>query len=316
MPVKIANQSPTAAILREEGVDIILEGQAARQDIRPMRILLLNLMPTKVTTEVQIARLLSHTPLQVELSLLTTATYQGTTTASAHLTSFYSTLEQIEDERFDGLIVTGAPVERMAFEEVAYWNELCRIFKWAKSHVFRRFHICWGAQAALYAEYGIRKYPCPEKLFGVYTQCVVNPREALLRGFPDSFPTPVSRFTGIVRDDVVAEPDLKILAESEETGICMVQNTRGDVYMMNHVEYDTDTLKYEFARDIDREASVRLPKRYFAGDDPRQHPQNTWRPFGYLLFSNWIYYLYEDTPYDLADLAGAGAEGRPLLEAG
>ncbi|HSK38407.1 MAG TPA: homoserine O-succinyltransferase, partial [Arenibaculum sp.] len=298
MPIKIPDNSPAELILKDEGVDIIRDRVALRQDIRPLRILLLNLMPTKVNTEVQIARLLSHTPLQVELSLLTTASYRPTNTSAEYLQAFYRTLDEVRSRRFDAMVVTGAPVERLDFEEVDYWQELLEIFDWAKTNVFRRFHICWGAQAALHAEYAIDKEPLPEKLFGVYEQIVREPRAKLLRGFPDRFPTPVSRYTSVSRAAVEAQPDLRILVDSHETGVCLMDNvSRGDVYILNHVEYDAETLRDEYMRDLIREPGIRAPLNYFENDDPEGAPRNAWRPFGYLLFSNWIYMLYEDTPY-------------------
>lgn len=286
-------------ILEREGIELIGLKSAARQNIRPMRVLLLNLMPMKVKTEVQIARLLSHTPLQIELSLLTTASYQPTTTSSDYMREFYRTLSDIRQEWFDGMIVTGAPVERLPFEEVDYWNELCDIFVWARRQVFRCFHLCWGAQAALYAEYRIPKEAYRDKLFGVYEQRVVSPKSALLRGFSDTFVTPVSRYTGVSRASVEKVEDIEILAESDETGVCLMENRRGDVYMLNHLEYDTETLRDEYVRDLTKEKAKLFPKNYFEDDDLTRKPVNHWRPHGYLLFSNWIYRLYEDVPYDV-----------------
>jgi homoserine O-succinyltransferase len=302
MPVKVPDRSPSASILEAEGVEIIGTQVALHQDIRPLRILLLNLMPAKLKTEVQIARLLSHTPLQVELSLLTTASYQPRTTPAEYLREFYRTLSDIRDETFDGMVITGAPVERMPFEAVSYWPELCEIFDWARRHVFRRFHICWGAQAALYHEYGVSKEAYREKLFGVFEQRVLAPRSPLLRGFSDAFPAPVSRYTGITRADVEKVPGLTIVAASPKTGICLVENRRGDAYMMNHLEYDTETLRDEYVRDVAAAETIALPANYFESDDPQRPPVNRWRPYGYLLFSNWMYRLYEDSPHDLAEL--------------
>lgn len=303
MPIKIPDRSPTIKILETEGIELIGQRTAARQDIRPMRVLLLNLMPMKVKTEVQIARLLSHTPLQVELSLLTTESYQPTTTSTEHMREFYRTLSDVRDEWFDGMIVTGAPVERMPFEAVDYWEELCDIFAWAKRRVFRRFHLCWGAQAALYAEYGVPKEAYGEKLFGVYEQRVLAPRSALLRGFTETFMAPVSRYTGVPRAGVEKVADVEILAESDEAGICLMENNRGDVYMLNHLEYDTDTLRDEYVRDLSAEKAISVPKNYFEADDFTRKVINRWRPYGYLLFSNWMYRLYEDVPYDPRDYA-------------
>lgn len=303
MPIKIPDRSPSARLLESEGVELIGSNLAARQDIRPMRVLLLNLMPTKIQTEVQLARLLSHTPLQVELSLLTTRSYQPTTTAAEYMKEFYCTLPEIEGERFDGMIITGAPVERMPFEAVGYWRELCEILSWARRRVFRRFHLCWGAQAALYAEYGIDKETYAKKLSGIFEQRVRAPHSPLLRGFPETFPAPVSRYTGVERKAVEAAADLAILADSPESGICLIENKRRDVYMLNHLEYDTETLHDEYLRDLGKEQATGIPTNYFEGDDPSRSPLNRWRPYGYLLFSNWIYQLYRDTPYDLSDLA-------------
>jgi homoserine O-succinyltransferase/O-acetyltransferase len=311
MPIKIPDRSPTMKILETEGVELIGLKTAARQDIRPIRVLLLNLMPMKVKTEVQIARLLSHTPLQVELSLLTTESYQPTTTSSEYMREFYRTLSELRDEWFDGMIVTGAPVERMPFEAVDYWNELCDIFAWARRRVFRRFHLCWGAQAALYAEYEIPKEEYRDKLFGVYEQRVVAPNSALLRGFSDSFLAPVSRYTGVPRASVEKVADLEILAESDEAGLCLLQNRRGDVYMLNHLEYDTETLRDEYVRDLTTEKAALFPKNYFEDNDLTRKLVNRWRPHGYLLFSNWMYRLYEDVPYDPSGFHWAGgARGR------
>ncbi|HXZ00770.1 MAG TPA: homoserine O-succinyltransferase [Stellaceae bacterium] len=310
MPIKISDRSPTIRILETEGIELIGRKTAARQDIRPMHVLLLNLMPMKMKTEVQIARLLSHTPLQVELSLLTTESYQPTTTSSDYMREFYRTISDVRDDWFDGMIVTGAPVERMPFEAVDYWAELCHIFAWARRRVFRRFHLCWGAQAALYAEYGVPKEAYRDKLFGVFEQRVLAPRSALLRGFTDSFMAPVSRYTGVPRAGVEKVAELEILAESDESGICLMENSRGDVYMLNHLEYDTETLHDEYVRDLRAEKTISPPKNYFENDDVTRQAVNRWRPYGYLLFSNWMYQLYEDVPYDLRDLPRANGVDR------
>jgi homoserine O-succinyltransferase len=299
MPIKIPDRSPSTSLLRAEGVDVIGQATAARQDIRPLRVLLLNLMPAKVKTEVQLARLLSHTPLQIELFLLTTESYQPTTTSAEYMNEFYCTLADVCGDWFDGMIITGAPVERMPFESVAYWRELCAIFDWARRHVFRRFHICWGAQAALYYYYGISKQNHMNKIFGVYEQRLVAPDSALLRGFSDAFPAPVSRYSGIKRLELEGIADLQILAEADPpAGVGLLENRRGDVFMLNHLEYDTGTLAEEFFRDVGKQQSVQVPVNYFDSDDPSRLPLNRWRPFGYLLFSNWIYKLYEDAPFN------------------
>ncbi len=304
MPIKVPDRSPAQAALHREGVEVIPDATALKQDIRPLQILLLNLMPTKVATEVQIARLLSHTPLQIELSLLTTATYQPRNTPLEHLKAFYRTLGELDGRRFDGLIVTGAPVETLPFEQVGYWSELSDILAWSRANVFRRLGICWGGQALLYAEHGVGKIQHATKLFGVFEQRVRAPRSDLMRGFPDAFPCPVSRWTGIDPDDIARRPDLRVLADSPHTGIGLVEHVpTGDVFSLNHLEYDTETLRNEYARDAALDRAAALPCNYFPGDSPAVDPANTWRPYGYLMFWNWITTLYRDTPFDLADLA-------------
>jgi len=303
MPIKVPDRSPAEAALHEEGVEVIPDATALKQDIRPLKVLLLNLMPAKVATEVQIARLLSHTPLQIELSLLTTATYQPRNTPLEHLKAFYRTLGELGSERFDALIVTGAPVETLPFEDVDYWPELKDILAWSRSHVFRRFGICWGAQAVLYADYSVGKVQYPKKLFGVYDQQVRASKSDLMRGFPDSFPCPVSRWTGLEPGTLAACGDLRVLAESPATGVGLIEHVpSGDVFSLNHLEYDTETLRNEFVRDRTADAGAPLPTNYFPGDNPVAEPGNAWRPYGYLLFWNWITALYRDAPYDLAQL--------------
>jgi homoserine O-succinyltransferase len=302
VPIKIPDNSPAEQILSNEGVELIYSGVALRQDIRPLRILLFNLMPIKIATEVQIARLLSHTPLQIELTLLTTSSYAPTHTSAEYLGTFYRTLEEIQTTRFDGMIVTGAPVEHLPFEAVTYWNEFQEIFAWSKGHVFRRFCLCWGAQAALFSEYGIDKVLVPKKLFGVFEQHVLDPKSPLLRGFPERFPTPVSRYAIVPPGTVGQHRDLNVLVDAFETGPCLIESrSTGDVYMLNHLEYDTDTLEQEYLRDMSMGQYIEGPTNYFEDDAAKRTPRNTWRPFGYLLFSNWIYLLYRDTPFDLSN---------------
>ncbi|RDD61150.1 homoserine O-succinyltransferase [Ferruginivarius sediminum] len=304
MPIKIPANSPAERILNDEGVELIETEVALRQDIRPLRILLLNLMPIKVATEVQIARLLSHTPMQVELTWLTTRSYTPHNTSREYLEAFYRTLDDVRDEHFDALIVTGAPVERLPFEEVEYWQELLEILDWSERHVFRRLHLCWGAQAALWREFGIDKLLFDEKLFGVFEHRVVAPRHRVLRGFPDVLMVPVSRYSGVRREDIEARDELEILIDSDEAGVCMVGHRKtGDIYMLNHLEYDTHTLKEEYERDLEREPRIAPPRNYFADDGPTTPRPNVWRPLAYLLFSNWNYLLYEDSPYDLTSLS-------------
>ena len=300
MPINIPDDLPAREVLEGEGIEVMSEYDAVRQDIRPLRIMLLNLMPKKIETEIQIARVLSHTPLQVELALLTTASYTPTNTSPAHLSAFYKTLDQVRGEKFDGLIVTGAPVERLPFEDVDYWTELCEVFDWAERNVFRRFHICWGAQAALYHRFGVPKYDMGGKLSGVYEQQVKAPNSRLLGGFPLTFPCPVSRYTTAKLEDIEARPRLKVLATSEVSGPCFVEDQpTGDVYSFNHPEYDADTLLQEYQRDLQAEPNVAVPANYFPNDDPAATPINAWRPYGYLLFGNWMSELYRDTPFDL-----------------
>jgi homoserine O-succinyltransferase len=306
MPIKIPDNLPARQVLEAEGVEIIQRNDALRQDIRPMRILLLNLMPKKVETEIQLARLLSHTPLQVELTLLTTSTYTPMNTSRAYLKTFYKTLEEVKSEKFDGLVITGAPVELMDFEDVDYWQELCDVFAWARGNVTRMLNICWGAQAALYYEFGIPKYELPEKAFGVFEQEVLEPTSRVLCGFPSRFPLPVSRHTENLQKDIDPHPELRVLIASKYSGLAAIEHVeRGDLYVFNHFEYDVDTLRQEYERDVKAGKPIRVPANYFPGDDPTAAPINNWRPYGYLIFGNWISALYQDTPFDLADI------GRP-----
>lgn len=306
MPINIPDDLPAREVLEGEGIEVMREYDAVRQDIRPLRILLMNLMPKKIETEIQIARVLSHTPLQVDLTLLTTASYTPSNTSQQHLSAFYKTLDQVRDQKFDGLIVTGAPVERLEFEAVDYWQELCEVFDWADRNVFRRFNICWGAQAALYHRFGVPKYDLGGKLSGVYEQDVLAPSNRLLGGFPTRFPCPVSRYTTVKREDIEAVPQLKLLASSEISGPCFVEDqSTGDTYSFNHPEYDADTLLQEYERDLKAEPDVAVPANYFPGDDPAAPPINAWRPYGYLAFGNWMSGLYRDTPFEMTRI-GAG----------
>lgn len=309
MPINIPDDLPAREVLENEGIEVMREYDAVRQDIRPLRILLMNLMPKKIETEIQIARVLSHTPLQVDLTLLTTASYTPANTSPQHLSAFYKTLDQVRGQKFDGLIVTGAPVERMPFEEVGYWSELCEVFDWADSNVFRRFNICWGAQAALYHRFGVPKYDLNGKLSGVFEQQVRVPNSRILGGFSATFPCPVSRYTTNKVEDIEACPPLKVLAASEVSGPCFVEDrSTGDVYSFNHPEYDADTLLQEYLRDREAEPDAAVPANYFPGDDPSAAPVNAWRPYGYLLFGNWMSELYRDTPFEMEKIG----EGRNL----
>jgi homoserine O-succinyltransferase len=310
MPIKIPDDLPAARTLQEEGVVIIAEHDAIRQDIRPLRIAMLNLMPEKIKTETQLARLIGATPLQIEFTLLTTATYTPTHTPREHMMTFYRPWNEVKNERFDGLIVTGAPVEEMEFEEVKYWPELCAIFDWARTNVFSTLNICWGAQAALYHRHKVPKYLLPRKLSGIFEHRVVKRGSEVLRGFTDTFPVPVSRYTEVRARDIIKHPSLEILAESEEAGICLVQERDANaLYMFNHLEYDTFTLSDEYQRDLKaRPGTVRIPENYFPDDDPAKTPSNSWRAYAHLLVANWINETYQHAPFDLGQIGRKDAQ--------
>ncbi len=301
MPIKIPNDLPAADTLRGENIFVIPHTRAITQDIRPLRILLLNLMPTKIATETQLARLLGNTPLQVELELLMVSTHVSRNTSEAHMLAFYKTFDQVREQTFDGMVITGAPVERMDFEEVEYWRELCEIFEWSKTHVTSTFHICWGAQAGLYYHYGIAKKPLAEKLSGVYSHRVTHKGSILFRGFDDRFMAPHSRYTTVDKADIEAVPALKILAESEEAGVYAVSTHGGrQVFITGHSEYDAETLLGEYLRDQRAGLQPAPPKNYFPQDDDSLTPLCTWRSGANLLYSNWLnYFVYQSTPYDL-----------------
>jgi len=304
MPVKIPTTLPARAALERENIFIMDEERAAHQDIRPLRVAILNLMPTKVTTETQLLRLLSNSALQVEVTLLHTATYESRNTDADHLLQHYVTFKEIEKEKFDGLIITGAPVEQMPFEEVEYWDELTDILEWAETNVESNFYICWGAQAALYHRYRIPKYDLLHKMFGVYEHRILSSAagaEPLLRGFDDIFLAPHSRHTEIRRADVEKVGELNILAESDEAGLYILGTKDGrHLFITGHSEYDPFTLKAEYDRDVSRGLPIQIPRNYYPNDDPAQTPSVRWRGHANLLYSNWLnYYVYQVTPYDL-----------------
>lgn len=303
MPIKIPNKLPATKTLNEENIFVMTETRAITQDMRPLRILMLNLMPTKVVTETQIARLIGNTPLQVELELLQTS-YMPKNTSEEHMLAFYKRFEDVKDQKFDGMIITGAPVEQMEFEEVEYWDELCEIMEWSKTHVHSTFHICWGAQAGLYYHYGIKKYPLEKKLFGVFPHKVEYKRSILFRGFDDTFMVPHSRHTTVKREDIEAVPELNILSSSEEAGVFVVTVKEGrQVFVTGHTEYDADTLKREYVRDKEAGLPIEVPQNYFPNDDDTKEPAVTWRSAANLLYSNWLnYFVYQTTPYDLNTL--------------
>ncbi|MBQ2764802.1 MAG: homoserine O-succinyltransferase [Firmicutes bacterium] len=303
MPIKIPNKLPATKTLNEENIFVMTETRAITQDMRPLRILMLNLMPTKVVTETQIARLIGNTPLQVELELLQTS-YMPKNTSEEHMLAFYKRFDDVKDQKFDGMIITGAPVEQMEFEEVEYWDELVEIMEWSKTHVYSTFHICWGAQAGLYHHYGIKKYPLEKKLFGVFPHKVEYKRSILFRGFDDTFMVPHSRHTTVKREDIEAVPELNILSSSEEAGVFVVTVKEGrQVFVTGHTEYDADTLKREYVRDKEAGLPIEVPKNYFPNDDDTKEPAVTWRSAANLLYSNWLnYFVYQTTPYDLNTL--------------
>lgn len=300
MPIKIPSDLPAASVLREENIFVMDLERAESQNIRPLRILVLNLMPTKIATETQLARLLGNTPLQIEMDLLAVSRIPKNT-AQEHMLSFYKTFRKVKEEFYDGMIITGAPVEQMPFEEVDYWKELCEIMEWSRSHVYSTLHICWGAQAGLYYHFGIEKIPLPQKLFGVFSHRVTHKGSILFRGFDDVFCVPHSRYTTVNREQILANPKLKILAESEEAGVYAVSTDGGrQIFITGHSEYDAETLAKEYRRDRDAGLGTALPKHYFPNDDDRLAPLCSWRSSANLLFSNWLnYFVYQATPYDV-----------------
>ena len=305
MPIKIPESLPARATLESENIFTITEHRAVTQDIRPLRILLLNLMPTKVVTETQLARLLGNSPLQIELELIMTTSRESRNTSREHMLSFYKTFDDVRNQHFDGMVITGAPVEQMEFEQVDYWDELCAIMEWSKTHVTSTFHICWGAQAGLYYHFGIRKIPLEKKLFGVFEHTVERRSSMLLRGFDDTFFVPHSRHTTISRADVEAVPQLKILASSPEAGIYAIATDKGrQIFITGHSEYDAETLKLEYERDKKAGLPIDVPKNYFLDDDDTKPPRVTWRSHANLLYTNWLnYYVYQRTPYIIDDIA-------------
>ncbi|MBQ2833751.1 MAG: homoserine O-succinyltransferase [Clostridia bacterium] len=305
MPIKIPESLPARATLESENIFTITERRAVTQDIRPLRILLLNLMPTKIVTETQLARLLGNSPLQIELELIMTTSRESRNTSREHMLSFYKTFDDVKHQHFDGMVITGAPVEQMEFEQVDYWEELCRIMEWSKTHVTSTFHICWGAQAGLYYHFGVRKIPLDKKLFGVFEHRVERRSSMLLRGFDDTFCVPHSRHTTIDRADIERVAELKILASSEEAGIYAIATDKGrQIFITGHSEYDAETLKLEYERDKNAGLPIDVPKNYFPDDDDTQPPRVTWRSHANLIYTNWLnYYVYQRTPYIIDDIA-------------
>ena len=310
MPIRIPNDLPAAGVLQQENIFVMTQNRAIQQDIRPLEIVLLNLMPTKIVTETQLSRLLGNTPLQVNLELLQMSTHESKNVSAGHMQAFYKTFDQIKDRKFDGMVITGAPVELMPFEEVDYWDELCQIMEWSKTHVHSTFHICWGAQAGLYYHYGVNKKELPEKMFGVFPHKADYKRAILLRGFDDVFYAPHSRHTTVLREDIEKVWDLRIIASSEEAGVYIVQTKGGrQIFVTGHSEYDPETLKTEYVRDKNLGKPIAVPKNYFPEDDDTKDPIVRWRGHANLLFSNWLnYFVYQTTPYDIMTIGQEGVE--------
>ncbi|MGB3815755.1 MAG: homoserine O-succinyltransferase [Shinella sp.] len=307
MPIKIPDTLPAFETLVQEGVRVMTETVAIRQDIRPLQIGLLNLMPNKIKTEVQIARLVGASPLQVELSLVRVGGHRAKNTSEEHLLAFYDTWEEVRHRKFDGFIITGAPVETLDYEEVTYWDEMKQILDWTETNVHSTLNVCWGAMAAIYHFHGVPKHTLEEKAFGVYRHHNRKPSSIFLNGFSDNFEVPVSRWTEVRTDDIRAVPDLDILLESDETGVCLVEDkSRSRLYIFNHVEYDSTSLADEYFRDTSAGVPIKMPKNYFPHNDPSLPPQNRWRGHAHLLFGNWINEIYQTTPYDLENI-GTGA---------
>ena len=308
MPLIIPNELPAAEALQSENIFTLDRGRAVTQDIRPLKIVIVNLMPTKIATETQLARVLSNSPLQVEMTLVTMDSHESTHISQEHMDSFYKTIDEIKDDYFDGMILTGAPVEQMPYEQVDYWKELCEIFEFAKTHVYSSMFICWGAQASLYYDYGIDQHLLDKKVFGVFEHKVVRPHNPLMRGFDEVFYAPHSRHTEVLREDIEKHPELRILADSPEVGPHIISTENGrQIFVLGHQEYDKGTLAGEYFRDVDKGLKIDVPKNYFRNDDPEEDILFRWRSHASLLFSNWLnYYVYQDTPYDLGELRSKG----------
>lgn len=304
MPIRIPNDLPAVKTLNDENIFVMTETRAITQDIRPLKILLLNLMPKKIETETQLSRLLGNSPLQVELELIHTKSHKSKNTSAEHLLAFYKTFDDVKHKTFDGLIITGAPVENMPFEEVNYWDELCEIMEWSKTHVQSTFHICWGAQAGLYYHFGIEKKPLDKKMFGVFKHKADYKKSILLRGFDDEFMVPHSRHTTVDVEDIKKVPEIKILASSEEAGVYAMSTAEGrQIFITGHSEYDANTLANEYFRDLNEGKPIEIPKNYFPDDNPENEPVVTWRSHANLLYSNWLnYFVYQTTPYDIEQI--------------
>ena len=304
MPIKIPNDLPATKVLNDENIFVITETRALTQDIRPLQILIVNLMPTKIVTETQLARLLGNTPLQVEMELLMMSSHKSKNTSEENMLAFYKTFDEVKHRNFDGMVITGSPVEHMHFTEVEYWDELCTIMEWSKTHVTSTFHICWGAQAGLYYHYGINKHQIDNKLFGVFEHKVTHKGSILFRGFDDTFMVPHSRHTTVLAEDIEKVKELKILSMSDVAGVYAVATDKGkQIFITGHSEYDADTLEKEYLRDKNAGLKIDMPVNYYPNNDDTQRPINTWRSHANLLYSNWLnYFVYQTTPYDIAEI--------------
>ena len=304
MPLRLPDRLPAIDILKNENIFVMDDTRAHAQDIRPLRIVILNLMPLKITTETDLIRLLSNTPLQLEVSFMKLKSHTPKNTPIEHMMQFYRDFNAMKDEKFDGMIITGAPVETLDYEEVSYWDEITSIFNWAKTHVTSTLYICWAAQAGLYYHYGIPKYRLPKKMFGIFPQQTLNPQLPIFRGFDDVFMMPHSRHTEIRREDILKHKELQMIAESEESGVCIVMARNGrEFFITGHMEYAPNTLDKEYRRDVGIRDDVELPRNYFKDDNPDQKPLVTWRAHANLFYNNWVnYYVYQETPYDISKI--------------
>ena len=304
MPIKVKQNLPARDILENENIFVMTDTRAMTQDIRPLKVWVLNLMPTKIVTETQILRKLSNTPLQIEVEFLQTVTYQSQHTDESHLNEFYKTFDDVKDDYYDGLVITGAPLDFVDYEDVDYWDEICEIMEWSKKHVHCTFHLCWGAFAGLYYHYGIRKRDRIPKLSGIYEHKLLNKKSPLFRGFDDVFYAPQSRATEVTREQILNEPELELMAESDIAGVTIVKSKDSrQLFVLCHLEYDADTLKLEYERDKAKGMNPEVPYNYFPDDDPTKEPVVNWRSAGQLLWTNWInYYVYQTTPYDIKEV--------------
>lgn len=304
MPLRLPDKLPAIEFLKHENIFVLGDARANSQDIRPLRIVVLNLMPLKITTETDLIRLLSNSPLQLDIQFMKVKAHTSKNTPVEHMQAFYRDFERMADEKFDGMIITGAPVEHLDYEQVTYWDEISGIFDWARTHVTSTLYICWAAQAGLYHHYGVPKYPLPEKMFGIFPQTPLEPTLPIFRGFDDVFCMPHSRHTELHREDILAVPELSLIAESEQSGVGMVMARGGrEIFITGHSEYSPYTLDTEYKRDLAKGLPIQMPRNYYRGDDPTQPPLVTWRAHGNLLFQNWLnYYVYQETPYDINDI--------------